>query len=197
MTDDRLKIINATTDLQTPGIRKDVNVDMISVMKQMILKDLYLDKDIFEVLHNVDLEKKHALPEDYYNVNIFSYLRIPGAQSVVKNFICFEVNDVNELFQDTVFLERNVIFRTLSHEQDVQTKWGIDRQDLLAMLIKDRFSWTNHMGMRLNRIYDVGKSAENGYYYREIRFNVVSPNALVQQGTYIQQLDRQRGKYAY
>ena len=47
----------------------------------------------------------------------------------------------------------------------------------------------------MKKIYDVGKIAENGYYYRDIRFKVIAPNSL-QNGTSINLLDRKRGKYA-
>lgn len=194
MTDERLRLIEAATDLERPELRKDKNLDMIVLMKQMILKDLYSDSDIIEVLHNVDLQAKNAPPEDYHNVNIFSYLKIPDTQSVVKNFICFEINDVNEVYHTSNFVERDVIFRTVSHKDDVKTEYGIDRQDLLGMLVKDRMSWTNYMGMRLQKEYDSGKVAENGYYYRDIRFIIQAPNAMNQKH-YVTQLDKARGAY--
>ena len=50
---------------------------------------MYKDPDLLEVLHNKELEKINASPEDYRNINIFSYLKIPETQSIVKNFICF------------------------------------------------------------------------------------------------------------
>lgn len=195
MTEERLQLINATTNLDDRAGRKDKNIDDITLFKQIVLKDLYSDQDIIEVLHNVELEKQHALPEDYRNVNIFAFLKIPDTQSVVKNFICFEVSDIDELFHNKTYIERRVTFRAVSHEDDIVTGFGIDRQDLLGMLIKDRYSWTNIMGMRLEKEYDVGRIAENGYYYREIRFKVVSPNAMVQKGTYIVGLDQDRGRY--
>lgn len=195
MTDQRLALIQASTDLESPELRKDKNIDDIVLMKQMILKDLFSDPDIIETLHNTELEAREAPPEDYYNVNIFSFLKIPDTQSVVKNFICFEVNDLNETFYSTTFLEKGVMFRTVSHEDDYKTEYGIDRQDLLGMLIKDRYNWSNFMGMRLQKEYDSGKIAQNGYYYREIRFRVTSPNAMVQKNRYIQNLDRSRGVY--
>lgn len=194
MTDERLELIKAITDLEHPELRRDKNIDMIALMKQMILKDLYSDSDIIETLHNPDLEAKKAPPEDYHNVNIFSYLKIPDTQSIVKNFICFDINDMNEIYGASNFLERDVIFRAVSHEDDVKTEYGINRQDLLGMLIKDRMSWTNYMGMRLQKEYDAGKVAENGYYYRDIKYIIQAPNAMNQKH-YITQFDKARGIY--
>lgn len=196
MTEERLKIIRAITDLANPTVKRDVNIDEVAWLKQMLTKDLYSDSDIIEALHNVELQEANALPEEYRNVNIFSYLKVPDTQSVVKNFICFEVNDMEQPYNATSFIERNIVFRCISHEDDVRTEYGIDRQDLIAMLVKDRMSWTNFMGMRISKEYDVGKIAENGYYYREIRFFVLSPNAMVQKGNYIQSLDKDRKRYS-
>lgn len=198
MTDDRLHLIQAVTDLSQPELRRDKNIDIIVLFKQMVLKDLYTDKDIIETLHNVELEKAGASPEDYRGVNIFSYLKIPNTQSTVKNFICFDVNLNGDFYRDNpAFLQNYVIFRTVSHDEDVGTEYGIDRQDLLGMLIKDRYTWSNYMGMTLQLEYDLPKIAENGYYYREIRFKLSSPNSMVQRGSYIGNMDKDRTRYGY
>lgn len=156
--------------------RKEEGFDSISYDKQIILEDLYKDPDIFEVLHNEKLVKLNAPPEDYHNVNIFSYLKIPDAQSTVKNFICFEVNDTESVKSNSIMINKQVIFRTISHKDDVETLYGIDRQDLLAALIKERFQWSNLLGTQLVKTYDSGKVAENGYYYRNMYFEQVAPN---------------------
>lgn len=196
MTDQRLELIRAITDLDHPELREGLNVDTIALFKQMILKDIYTDPDIIEVLHNTELEKLEAPPEDYCNVNIFSYLKIPDTQSVVKNFLCFDVHDLNEVYGTANYVERDIVFRCVSHEDDVKTEYGINRHDLLGMLIRDRFSWTNYMGMQFQKEYDAGKVAENGYYYREIKFITQAPNAMSQKH-FVQQLDRARGVHYY
>jgi hypothetical protein len=198
MTEDRLKLIQAVTDLSQPELRRDKNIDMIVLFKQLVLKDLYVDRDIIETLHNPALEAQGATPEDYRGVNIFSFLKIPDTQSTVKNFICFDVNFNGDYYRDNpAFLQGYIIFRTVAHEDDVNTEYGIDRQDLLGMLIKDRYTWSNYMGMTLQLEYDLPKIAENGYYYREIRFKLSSPNSVVQRGTYINNMDRDRQRYGY
>lgn len=171
------------------------NYDDISYDKRVLLQDIYKDPDIFEVLHNSQLTNDSALPEDYYNKNIFSFLKIPDTQSTVKNFLCFEVNIEEESYNNYIMVNKQVTFRTVSHESDVETPYGVDRQDLLAMIIKDRYCWSNILGGKMKKIYDVGKIAENGYYYRDIRFKVIAPNSL-QNGTSTNLLDRKRGKYA-
>lgn len=158
--------------------RKQEGYDDISYDKQIILEDIYKDPDIFEILHNTELEERNATPEDYHNVNIYSYLKIPDSQSKVKNFICFEVNDLSISDGNKIMINKQVIFRTVSHKDDVETIYGIDRQDLLASLIKERFQWSNILGTQLVKTYDAGKVAENGYYYRNIYFEQIGPNGL-------------------
>lgn len=169
MTPERLQLIYEINS---------VVYDDISCDKQKILDDLYKDPDIFEILNNPELEKRSAPPEDYRNINIYSFLKIPEAQSTVKNFICFEVNDIEDSYVNTSMIRKQIIFRTISHQEDVETEYGIDRQDLLALLIKERFNWSNVLGMQIRKVYDSGKVAESGYYYRDIYFEQITPNGL-------------------
>ena len=156
--------------------RKEEGFDSISYDKRKILEDIYKDPDIIEILNNKDLLSVNACPEDYYNVNIYSFLKIPDAQSTVKNFLCFEVNDTSNVDSNKVMVYKQIIFRTISHQDDVNTLWGIDRQDLLAALVKERFQWSNILGTQLIKTYDSGKVAENGYYYRNMYFQQIAPN---------------------
>lgn len=157
----------------TPDVYNDISLD-----KQKILDDLYKDPDIFEVLNNKELIDKCAPPEDYYLVNIFPFLKIPDTQSTVKNYICFDIDDTQDIERNNAFIIKQVLFRTACHEEDVKTPYGICRQDLLALLIKERFQWSNVLGLQLKLTYDSGKVAENGYYYRQIVFTQTMVNAL-------------------
>ena len=149
------------------------------------MKILTEDQDILNTLHNKDLEKNHTNDngiingDAYRDVNIYSFLKIPDSQSTVKNFICFEVDDVEIPRYSEVLIKKNIIFRTISHDDDYQTDWGINRQDLLAMIIKSKFDWSNVFGMHLEKVYDKGRIAENGYYYREFIFETTTLNNMV------------------
>lgn len=158
--------------------RNEQGFDSISYDKRKILEDLYKDSDIIEILNNKELQAVNACPEDYYNVNIYSFLKIPDAQSKVKNFICFEVNDTEIVYSNNIMVSKQIIFRTIAHQDDVSTIWGIDRQDLLAALVKERFQWSNILGTQLIKTYDSGKVAENGYYYRNMYFEQTAPNDI-------------------
>ena len=159
--------------------------DDIDSYKYIIIDVLTKNQDILKTLHNIDLESENKkinglLNGDLYkNVNIFNFLKVPDTQSVVKNFICFEVDDIEQVRYNESLITKNITFRTISHEKDFKTDWGIARQDLLAMIIKNEFDWSNIFGMHISKIYDKGRSTEDGYYYREIIYQTITANNLV------------------
>lgn len=159
--------------------------------KYKIMKMLTSNSDILYTLHNEELgknvqytynekgEKIETLNGDAYrDVNIFNFLKIPDVQSTVKNFICFDVNDIEQpRYRDDLII-KNIIFRTISHEDDYITDWGIARQDLLAIIIQSVFDWSNVFGIHLEKVSDRGRIAENGYYYREFIYETTIPNNI-------------------
>lgn len=162
---------------KTHGDGKSEKYDDIERYKYLIMKILTEDQDIINTLHNKDLEGQSG--DAYRNVNIYSFLKIPDSQSVVKNFICFEVEDIEVPRYSEVLIKKNIVFRTISHEDDYKTDYGINRQDLLAAIIKSKFDWSNIFGMHIEKVYDRGRVAENGYYYREFIFETTVVNNLV------------------
>lgn len=170
MTEERLNKITQMCD--------HVEIDDIIYAKEQILQVLYNDSDLLEVLDNKQLKDNNAIPEDYHNVCIFSFLKIPYIQSKVQNYICFDVNDIEPAYYNNVMMTKQVIFRCVSHEKSVDTEYGIDRQDLLGYLVKDNFQWSNKCGFQMKKTYDAGRIAENGYYYREIHFAMTQPTGL-------------------
>lgn len=161
--------------------------------KYRIMKMLTENQDVLWTLHNKELEEKYSYTtkdetgneivmlngDTYRDVSIFNFLKIPGIQSTVKNFICFEVNDVEQPRYNKDLIIKNIIFRTVSHDDNYITDWGIARQDLLALIIQSEFDWTNIFGLHLEKIADRGKVADNGYYYREFVYETTIPNNLV------------------
>lgn len=157
--------------------------------KYRIMKMLTENQDVLWTLHNKQLEENSYATKDedgneiemlngdaYRNVSIFNFLKIPEIQSTVKNFICFEVNDVEQPRYNKDLIIKNIIFRTVSHDDDYITDWGIARQDLLALIIQSEFDWTNAFGLHIEKISDRGRVAENGYYYREFVYETAIPN---------------------
>ena len=167
------------------GNGEGFNYDDIDSYKYIIMDILIKNQDILKTLHNTDFEQEDKkinglLNGDLYrDVNIFNYLKIPETQSVVKNFICFEVDDIEQVRYNEILITKQITFRTVAFEDDVKTDWGIARQDLLAMIIKNEFDWSNVFGMHISKVYDKGRISEDGYYYREIVYETTVANNLV------------------
>lgn len=150
----------------------------ILYQKDLVFRDLCKDSDLIELLNNEELVQKNASPEDYYFVNIFPFLKVPDIQSKVKNFICFEIKDTEDLAYNNAFLCRQLQFRVVSHEDDYRTPYMMARQDIMAALIDERFAWSDIFGDRLKKVHDTGKVAENGYYYRDMYYEMKPVNNL-------------------
>ena len=159
--------------------------DDIDSYKYIIMDILTKNQDILKTLHNKDFEQEDKkvnglLNGDLYrDVNIFNYLKIPNTQSIVKNYICFEVDDIEQVRYNEALITKQITFRTVSFGDDVKTDWGIARQDLLAMIIKSEFDWSNIFGMHISKVYDKGRVSEDGYYYREVIYETTTANNLV------------------
>lgn len=159
--------------------------DDIDSYKYLIMDILTKNQDILKTLHRKDLAQEDKkinglLNGDLYrDVAIFNYLKIPNTQSEVGNFICFEVDDIEQVRYNEALITKQITFRTVAHGDDVKTDWGIARQDLLAMIIKSEFDWSNIFGMHISKVYDKGRVSEDGYYYREIIYETTTANNLV------------------
>ena len=63
-------------------------------MKRQIKQLLISDPDILEALNNNELDIDS--PDEFLDVNIFGFIRIPQTQDKVRNFICFTVDDIED-----------------------------------------------------------------------------------------------------
>ena len=154
--------------------------DDVEIYKYKIMQMLTEDADLISTLNNKELDGHKG--DDYRFVNIFNFLKIPDTQSTVKNIVCFEVNDVEQPRYTNGLMKKYLVFRTVSHEDDVQTDYGMARQDLLALIIKNKFDWSQVFGMHIEKVQDYGKITENGYYYREFIYETIASNNLVNRG---------------
>jgi hypothetical protein len=69
-------------------------------------------------------------------------------------------------------------FNVICHLDDMKTKYGIDRHDLLGFLIRDTFNWTNMFGLQFKLIYNKESSVDSDYYCRTLKFEATKPNSL-------------------
>ena len=106
--------------------------DDIITMKRLIKQKLIADPDILEALHNKDIPLDS--PDEFLDNNIFGFIRIPTTQDTVRNFICFTVDDIEEHRYNEVMKIQYIQFNCICHLDDMKTKYGIDRHDLLGLI---------------------------------------------------------------
>ena len=121
--------------------------DDIIRKKRLIEQILYSDEDIVEVLNNPDIDPEH--PEDLIYENIFPCIRIPGTQDVSKNFITFTVDDMERMPSNPVMKNQTIQFVVFVHKDNIKTKYGMTRHDLLGYLIRDLFNLSNALGPQM------------------------------------------------
>ena len=158
-------------------IRDIHNIDDDIIRKKRIIgKMIYSDPDIIEVLDNPELDPN--CPEEYLYTNIYPFIRIPNTQDVAKSFITFMLDDmeptrINKAMKSQIL--KVVIF---VHKDLITTKWGAERHDLLAYLIRDVFHLSNQLGLQLNLIYDRESATDADYCTRTLQFEMTTPNSI-------------------
>ena len=158
-------------------IRDIQNIDDdISSMKRQIKQKLIEDRDILEVLHNPDIDIDS--PDEFLDVNIFGFLRIPNTQDTVRNFICVTVDDIEDHRFNEIMKMQILQFTAICHLSDMKTGYGIDRHDLLSYLIRDTFNWSNLFGLQFKLIYNKESVLDGDYYCRTLKFEATKPNSL-------------------
>ena len=126
-----------------------VNDDVIE-MKRLIKQKLIADQDILEALNNPDIPLDS--PDEFLDANIYGFIRIPQTQDTVRNFICFTVDDIEDHRYNSHFKVQQIQFTCICHLDDMKTKYGMDRHDLLGYLVRDIFNWTNAFGLQFKMV---------------------------------------------
>lgn len=157
-----------------------VKNDIIRV-KQTVKERLWRDPDVITYLNNPKLE-----PDDdggcseALKMNIFDYIRIPGTQDEVRNFICFDVEDDRESYTNYKMKNMTMQFFCISHEDDIKTDEGIPREDVLGYLVTDLFAWSDLLGngAQWKKYYDKTQIIDVKWHARIIKFKCVTPNNI-------------------
>lgn len=143
-------------------------------IKHKILAMLLENQDLLHALHSEELGYEGELNGDEFkDIHIFDYLRLPKNKDTVKNYVCFEVSEISGRGS---YIERRIVFWVISHDDDQHTDWGIGRQDLLGLIVNEMFNWSNKLGITIIKQSDSGLTTNDGYCYREIVFVNNPPN---------------------
>lgn len=158
-------------------IRDIQNIDDDIVRKKRVIAEmLYNDPDIIEVLDNPELDPK--CPEEYLYTNIYPFIRIPGTQDVSKSFITFMLDDMEAAQINKAMKSQFLKVVIFVHKDLIQTKWGAERHDLLAYLVRDVFHLSNKLGLQLNLVYNREGVTDADYCTRTLQFEMTTPNSM-------------------
>ena len=167
---------------------QNIDDDIIAI-KRRIKQKLIDDTDILEALNNPEIELDS--PDEFLDSNIFGFIRIPQTQDTVRNFICFTVDDIEGHQTNTHMKIQQIQFTCICHLEDIKTKYGLDRHDLLAYLVRDNFNWTNEFGLQFKLVYNKESTIDSDYYCRTLKFERETTNSL-KNATRSNQYDRFR-----
>lgn len=154
--------------------------DDIASMKRLIKQTLISDPDILEALNNPELDIDS--PDEFLDVNIFGFIRLPQTQDTARNFICFTIDDIHgrdrDFQKNRVMKKQQISFHAICHLDNMKTSYGVDRHDLIGYLIRDRFNWTNLFGMQFRIVENKESAVDSDYYCRTLVFEATTTNSL-------------------
>ena len=158
-------------------IRDIQNIDDDIVRKKRIIGQmLYSDPDIIEVLDNPKLDP--SCPEDALYVNIFPFIRIPGTKDTSQSYITFMLDDMEKSQFNKSMKSQFLKVVIFVHKDLVKTKWGADRHDLLAYLVKDIFHLSNSLGLQATLSSNREGVTDTDYCTRTLQFEMTTPNSV-------------------
>ena len=158
-------------------IRDIQNIDDDIIRKKRIIGQmLYSDPDIIEVLDNTELDP--SCPEEYLYTNIYPFIRIPGTQDTSRSYITFMLDDMDKGQVNQSMKSQFLKVVIFVHKDLVQTKFGADRHDLLAFLVKDVFHLSNSLGMQLKLLSNREGITDTDYCTRTLQFEMTTPNSV-------------------
>ena len=156
----------------------------ISKVKKVIKNRLISNSDIRELLDNPDFADTDDYAS-YLGVNIFPFIFIPNTISEKRNYICFKVDDINPSRFDgsnrnnPIMKVESIQFLILVHKDNTKTRYGMERHDALAFLIKQIFNWSSKdFPFRLRCVSDVEGVTDNNYASRTVTFETQDTNNL-------------------
>ncbi len=141
-------------------------------LKEEIKARLVGNKYIIHVLHNLELEKQDAEPDDYFGINIRPAFIIPETQTNVQNYICFETSFKETSWRNNhITKEQQIIFYILCHEKNyIDEETGMARHDLLGALISNEFNHKILSGGRIRLESDIASITDTQYLTRTLTF---------------------------
>lgn len=111
--------------------------------------------------------------------NIRDALSIPDTQTIVKNYICYQVmfDSLPKYHEPYKYTE--ITFTIFVHDENRTDKLtGIPRHDLLASIIREKFNWSAAFGMQTKLITSKESITDNRYLVRTLILQIYDINGI-------------------
>lgn len=154
------------------------------------LNEKELESELFDKNGNINWEWNDELNDyeplgewDRYfgeNSNIRSSLFIPDTQTEVKHYLCYQVGFDELPRYSPMYKYTEITFTIFVHGDDrVDKLTGLQRHDLIASIIRERFNWSSIFGLQTKLVSSKESTTDNNYVVRTLVFQIYDPNSTV------------------
>lgn len=154
------------------------------------LNETELESELFDKNGNINWEWNEETKEyeslgewDRYfgeNSNIRSSLFIPDTQTEVKHYLCYQVGFDELPRYSPMYKYTEITFTIFVHGGDrVDKLTGLQRHDLIASIIRERFNWSSIFGLQTKLISSKESTTDNNYVVRTLVFQIYDSNSTV------------------
>lgn len=154
------------------------------------LNDKKLESELFDKNGNINWEwnedTKQYEPlgewDRYFGSNslIRPFLFIPDTQTTVKCYICYQVGFDELPRYSPMYKYTEITFIIFVHGDDrVDKLTGLQRHDLIASIIRERFNWSSIFGLQTKLVSSKESTTDNNYVVRTLVFQIYDPNSTV------------------
>ena len=164
------------------------------------LNDKKLESELFDKNGNINWEwnedTKQYEPlgewDRYFGSNslIRPFLFIPDTQTTVKCYICYQVGFDELPRYSPMYKYTEITFTIFVHGDDrVDKLTGLQRHDLIASIIRERFNWSSIFGLQTKLVSSKESTTDNNYVVRTLVFQVYTPygeNSYIRNNEYWQ-----------
>lgn len=154
------------------------------------LNDKKLESELFDKNGNINWEwnedTKQYEPlgewDRYFGSDslIRPFLFIPDTQTTVKCYLCYQVGFDELPRYSPMYKYTEITFTIFVHGDDrVDKLTGLQRHDLIASIIRERFNWSSIFGLQTKLVSSKESTTDNNYVVRTLVFQIYDPNSTV------------------
>lgn len=166
----------------------DDNIHYKDKVKDSLLKC----PELLYAIHNVSLDSELFCSDGTINYdgawdlyfgrssNIRPFLHIPQAQEVVDHILCYQMSFDSSPRYNTIEKYCYLTFNIFINGADPIDKLsGIPRHDLVASIIREKFNWSNILGLQCHLIKNKEATMDSAYITRTLVFQATLPNSNI------------------